>query len=101
MELSTVPDASRELRAKARKYRELARWVTDHSTTARILAFTNELEQRAMMMERPSEDDIRARARELWEQAGKPEGRDEEFWHRAEKELKERTDPSFRTPDNL
>ena len=27
------------------------------------------------------------RAYELWEQAGKPEGRDQEFYHQAEKEL--------------
>jgi len=30
---------------------------------------------------------IRARAKQLWEQAGKPEGRDEEFWERAEREI--------------
>ena len=32
--------------------------------------------------------DIRIRAHELWEQAGKPEGKDEEFWQQAERELK-------------
>jgi hypothetical protein len=35
-------------------------------------------------MEKPSEEDIRKRAHELWEQAGKPQNRDEEFWHLAE-----------------
>jgi hypothetical protein len=29
------------------------------------------------------------RAYELWERAGKPDGRDEEFYHQAEKELNE------------
>jgi|HubBroStandDraft_2_1064218.scaffolds.fasta_scaffold305978_2 Protein of unknown function (DUF2934) len=37
-------------------------------------------------------EDIRARAYRLWEKAGKPEGRDEEFWHRAERELMEKTE---------
>ena len=35
------------------------------------------------------EDDIRDRAYALWVEAGSPDGRDEEFWHRAESELAE------------
>jgi len=31
---------------------------------------------------------IRVRAHELWELAGKPDGRHDEFWHEAEKEIK-------------
>jgi hypothetical protein len=38
-------------------------------------------------MARPTDDEIRVRAHQLWEQAGKPDGRDEEFWHQAEREL--------------
>jgi hypothetical protein len=34
-----------------------------------------------------SEDQIRNYARQLWEKAGKPEGRDAEFWHAAKAEL--------------
>jgi hypothetical protein len=34
--------------------------------------------------------DIVRRAYELWEQAGTPDGRDHEFYHRAEQELQER-----------
>jgi len=33
-------------------------------------------------------DEIRVRAYELWEQAGKPEGRDDEFWQQAEQALR-------------
>lgn len=33
------------------------------------------------------EDAIRRRAYELWEQAGRPEGRSDEFWHAARDEL--------------
>jgi hypothetical protein len=40
-------------------------------------------------MEKPTEEQIRSRAHELWEQAGKPEGREDEFWRQAERELNE------------
>lgn len=40
-------------------------------------------------MPRPTEDQIRTRAHQLWEIAGRPEGRDDEFWHEAERELKD------------
>ena len=36
----------------------------------------------------PTEEQIRQRAFQLWELVGKPEGRDDEFWHEAERELK-------------
>jgi Protein of unknown function (DUF2934) len=39
-------------------------------------------------MTTPTREQIIHRAYELWE-AGKPDGRDEEFYHQAEKELKE------------
>ena len=33
------------------------------------------------------EDHIRRRAYHLWEEAGRPEGRSEEFWHAARAEI--------------
>jgi DUF2934 family protein len=36
----------------------------------------------------PKEQQIRERALRLWREAGKPEGRNEEFWRRAEQQLK-------------
>ena len=39
-------------------------------------------------MEESMEEQIRIRAHELWELAGKPDGRHEEFWYEAEKEIK-------------
>lgn len=39
-------------------------------------------------MPSPTDDQIRTRAHELWELAGSPDGRDDEFWHEAERELK-------------
>jgi hypothetical protein len=53
-------------------------------------------------MENPTKKQVVRRAYELWEQAGKPDGKDEEFYHLAEQELRD-TDKSspLRTPDNL
>lgn len=54
------------------------------------------------MEEDPERAKIMKRAFELWEEAGSPEGRAEEFYHLAEQELrnKDKSDP-LRTPDNL
>ncbi|MGD0847098.1 DUF2934 domain-containing protein [Bradyrhizobium sp.] len=35
----------------------------------------------------PTDEQIRIRAYELWEQAGKPAGCEEDFWHLAERDL--------------
>jgi hypothetical protein len=40
-------------------------------------------------MTAPTREQIIHRAYELWERAGKPDGRDEEFYHQAEKKLNE------------
>jgi Protein of unknown function (DUF2934) len=39
-------------------------------------------------MENPTKEQIIHRAYELWEKADKPEGRDQEFYHQAEQELR-------------
>jgi hypothetical protein len=50
----------------------------------------------------PTEKEIEKRAYELWEQSGKPEGREEEFWQLAEQELRNEDKSSpLRTPDSL
>jgi len=50
----------------------------------------------------PTEQEIRERAHRLWEQAGKPEGREDEFWQAAEQELRnEDKSNTLRTPDTL
>ena len=53
-------------------------------------------------MQNPDRATIIVRAYELWEQAGMPEGRAEEFYHQLEQQLRneERSNP-LRTPDNL
>jgi hypothetical protein len=35
----------------------------------------------------PTDEQIRSRAHQLWEDAGRPEGRADEFWHQAERDL--------------
>jgi DUF2934 family protein len=53
-------------------------------------------------MSKPSEMDIVRRAYELWQQAGEPEGKDQEFYREAEQELRNADKSSpLRTPDNL
>jgi hypothetical protein len=53
-------------------------------------------------MAQSTAQEIMKRACELWEQHGKPEGRQDEFWQLAEQELRneDKSSPS-RTPDNL
>jgi DUF2934 family protein len=48
------------------------------------------------------EDEIRTRAHELWEQAGRPAGREDHFWLEAERQLKEeQIRHELKTPDTL
>jgi hypothetical protein len=47
---------------------------------------------------------ILARAYVLWQQAGEPHGRDEEFYYQAQRELEgseERGDPANGSPDDI
>ncbi|SED11023.1 Protein of unknown function [Bradyrhizobium erythrophlei] len=41
------------------------------------------------MTRRRGQDEVRARARQLWEEAGRPADRDLDFWLQAERELAE------------
>lgn len=53
-------------------------------------------------MNKRIDEAVAARAYELWEKAGRPEGRDEEFWHLAEQELlNEDKGSPLRTPETL
>src|SRR4029077_8270500 len=44
---------------------------------------------REFIMAHPTEEQIRKRAFELWERAGKSEGREDEFWQQAQRELQD------------
>jgi hypothetical protein len=43
-------------------------------------------------MSYPTDEQIQVRAYELWERAGKPDGKNNEFWHLAERDLLEKAD---------
>jgi hypothetical protein len=64
--------------------------IKDESTVQRLRNFADQLRQKLhRMMRRPQ---VRARAYELWEEAGRPSGRDVEFWLEAERQVSERLD---------
>ena len=53
-------------------------------------------------MKNITDDEIRTRAHELWEQAGKPEGREREFWLQAERELRKKDEGGkLERPDDI
>lgn len=78
-----------DLLAKANKYRQFARWITDRPTVQGIQALALELKQQARALARPEEAQIRRRAHEIWEENGRLGGRDVEFWLQAESEIRE------------
>ena len=87
-----VKDADlHELRRKIAQTRRLASAVTDPKTQRRLADLQDELTETLRRFPRRSggipESRIRARAHELWEQNGRPQGRDEQFWLQAEREL--------------
>jgi hypothetical protein len=50
----------------------------------------------------PTDKEIMERACLVWERSGRPENREEEFWHLAEQELRNEDKSSpMRTPDTL
>jgi hypothetical protein len=87
------------LLAKANKYRKFARWIGDRETVQSILALAEELMQKARALVKPAEERIRKRARKIWEENGRPTGRDQEFWLEAERELQE--EELKETPDDI
>jgi Protein of unknown function (DUF2934) len=52
-------------------------------------------------MSEPTEKQILNRAYEIWEQNGRPEGREDEFFNRAKSELKKESATPEISSDNL
>ena len=65
----------------------VASLTKDETTIRRFINFAEEVRQKLLGVLRRKK--VRARAYELWEQAGCPPGRDQEFWLEAERQLKE------------
>jgi hypothetical protein len=81
----------RDLERQLEQAKRLVSEVTYQTTYQRPEAFVEELSEglRRRTAARRSKQEIRARAHELWEQHGRPAGRDLEFWLQAERELSE------------
>lgn len=85
-------DDPRELERKIEQAGRIASRINDQTTVERLLAFAEGLRQRLRqrLATRRTKEEIKVRARELWEQNGRPEGRDLEFWLQAETEINQR-----------
>jgi DUF2934 family protein len=64
-----------------------ASFIRDETTVQRLLRFAEELKHKLSLSSRARK--IRTRAYQLWEQAGRPSGRDWEFWFEAERQIRE------------
>ncbi|MGY4431246.1 hypothetical protein ACVWWO_003723 [Bradyrhizobium sp. F1.13.1] len=63
--------------------------IGDGETVQRLQEFACQIAERLRILKAGSlEEKTKRRAHELWEAAGRPEGRDLEFWLHAERELK-------------
>jgi Protein of unknown function (DUF2934) len=62
--------------------------IADQATVRRLEALASDIDDRLRGLKAAGRtEEIRERAHELWEDTGRPEGRDLEFWLRAEREL--------------
>ena len=79
----------RELERKIEQATRIASRVTDQTTYQRLNAWVSDLKRRLheRLTAKRSKEEIRVRAHQLWEQHGRPVGRDEEFWLQAESEI--------------
>jgi hypothetical protein len=76
-----------DLERKIEQASRIASRVNDPTTYQRLTSWVDELKQK--LKSRINARKIRVRAHELWEQHGRPVGRDEEFWLQAEREVRE------------
>jgi hypothetical protein len=81
----------RELERKIDQATRIASRINDQTTVELLRAWIQDLRQRLQqrLEARRTKQAISARAREIWEQNGRPADRDLEFWLQAESELSE------------
>ena len=81
----------RELDRKNDQATRIASRINDQTTVERPRAWIQDLRQRRQqrLEARRTKQQINARAREIWEQNGRPSDRDLEFWLQAESEISE------------
>jgi DUF2934 family protein len=63
-----------------------ASYIKDETTAERLLRLAENLKDKLSLSLRRRK--IRTRAYQLWEQAGRPSGRDWEFWLEAERQIR-------------
>ena len=82
----------RELERKIDQATRIASRISDQTTVEWLRAWIEELKHRLRqrLLARRTKQAIGARAREIWEQNGRPADRDLEFWLQAESEISER-----------
>jgi hypothetical protein len=82
----------RELERKIEQASRIASRINDPTTLERLRGFVEELKRRLRqrLAARRAKEETRTRARQLWEQNGRPSDRDLEFWLQAEAEISER-----------
>jgi hypothetical protein len=81
------------LERKIEQAAPIASRIGDQTTVERLSAWIQDLRQRLQqrLEARRTKQQISARAREIWEQNGRPADRDVEFWLQAESEISERS----------
>jgi Protein of unknown function (DUF2934) len=81
------------LERKIEQAARIASRIGDQTTVERLSAWIQDLRQRLQqrLEARRTKQQISARAREIWEQNGRPADRDVEFWLQAESEISERS----------
>jgi hypothetical protein len=81
-----------DLERKIEQASRIASRIDDQTTVERLSAWIQDLKQRLLQRReaRRTKQRIGARAREIWEQNGRPADRDLEFWLQAESEISER-----------
>ena len=79
----------RDLERKIAQASRIVSRVGDQTTVQRLVAWIEDLRRKLQEHReaRRTSEEIRTRARELWEQNGRPEGRDLEFWLQAVAEI--------------
>ena len=82
----------RDLERKIEQAARIASRIGDQTTVERLSAWIQDLRQKLQerLEARRTRQQISARAREIWEQNGRPADRDLEFWLQAESEIKSR-----------
>ena len=82
----------RELERQIEQAARIASRVGDPTTVERLMAWIEDLKQKLRQRRetRRIKQEVTVRAREIWEQNGRPSGRDLEIWLQAESEISER-----------